>query len=38
MKQIKLLGLTTIFFSVIACGQTTQKNGKHPANYVFTVC
>jgi len=26
MNQIKLFGLTTIFFSLIACGQTTQKN------------
>ncbi|MBK8807831.1 MAG: hypothetical protein IPO21_14755 [Bacteroidales bacterium] len=26
MKKIKLFGLTSIFFSLIACGQTTQKN------------
>jgi hypothetical protein len=26
MKQIKLFGLAAIFFSLIACGQTTQKN------------
>ncbi|MEJ5245648.1 MAG: hypothetical protein WHV28_08080 [Bacteroidota bacterium] len=26
MKQIKLFGVTAIFFSLIACGQTTPKN------------
>ena len=26
MKQIKLIGLTTLFISLLACGQTTQKN------------
>lgn len=26
MKQMKLIGLMTLFISLIACGQTTQKN------------
>ena len=28
MKQIQLLGLTFLLISLIACGQTTQKNAE----------